>query len=203
MKRWYELLDPALFHEYGQLHWLAEDNWMPDDAVVVDSPNGSMQMNIISQIIEHFARFGRKNLSRDQNILLLLDGHKSRNDVEWLYEAQMRNIEITQLPINTSHFLQPNDQNVNKTMKRAIREMRTYLSKVQIDLKYNDVSIKMKLGICGFRSLTSEIIRTSYSTIGIWPMDYRFYDWAVKNWTIEPSTRNEGSEVEPDTVFKK
>lgn len=120
----------------------------------------------------------------EKAIVLFLDGHASRNGLKWIEEAQKCNIEIILLPANTTHFLQPCDNDLNKTFQRVIRETRDALLKMATT-NVHAMGFKLKLAVAGHAGVTPDVVRKSFVNTGIWPMDYRFAerlrDKAVKD----------------------
>ena len=146
---------------------------MPDDAVVLTSENGSMEKRLIEFAVEHIARYVRKWVPQDRQYCLTLDGHSSREGWEWLEYSSTAGRAVVQSPANTSHFLQPCDQNVNKTFKQAMRKARDKLSAVtSVDIR--TVRVNVMAGMAAYHAITSVSICNSFESTGMWPMDYRF-----------------------------
>ena len=66
-----------------------------------------MTKEVLPMYIEHFARNARK-IATDLSLplLLLLDGYRSRNGIEWIQHALKNNNEVGQSPANKTHYLQ-------------------------------------------------------------------------------------------------
>ena len=176
MSRWTDPFDEMLFRDpEGIPHRALYPNWFPGSGVVVCSEKGSMTKVILTIFMRHLARYARKFVTHDDPILLLLDGHKSRRGTEWLEVASQNNIEVVQMPANTSHFLQPCDQFVNKSFKSQVRKSRDYLTNL-CAINAGDIQMKLILGIDGHHSISENDIRRSFHSTGIWPMDFWFMD---------------------------
>lgn len=104
--------------------WLTQKNWFPDDALFLMTESGSMEKRIIKLVIEHINKFVRQCLLPNLAYCLTLDGHKSREGTQWLEYCNEVKCEVVQSPSDTSHFLQPCDRKVKKTMKESIRNNR-------------------------------------------------------------------------------
>ena len=137
------------------------------------SDNGSCEKRLIKLIIEHVNGFVRRFVPENKRFCLTLDGHKSRNGIDWLHYCEEVGCEVVQLPSDTSHFLQACDNKVNKTFKTSIRSYRDVLSK-NSTLDLCSVRVGLILGIFGFESVTERDIKDSFDNCGLWPMDYRF-----------------------------
>lgn len=143
MDRWYEPLESEVCKEDSGLYWLDFKGWFPSNGVVVGSPNGSMTMDLIPQIIDHIAKYASSHHKPGQNVLLLLDGNRSSNGVDWLYAARNKNIEIEQLSNNTTHFLQSNDQDTNLILNRAVRAIVSFLTSMNPLVNLGDMGMKL------------------------------------------------------------
>lgn len=187
MQRWFEPLPSDLFKdECGGAHWMTAE-WMPPGSFIIGTKNGSMEQGIIHFVIEHMHRHARKIVPNTRKaLLLLLDGHASRGGAEWLERGVEKKIEIVQAPANTSHFIQPCDDRINKTFKRTVRKTRDALCKTTW-VECADMRIKMMLGVAGYRSLTPEVVRKSFKATKMWPMDYSFVEHA-RDYTPTEST---------------
>lgn len=92
--------------------------------MIVVSENGSMEGNILAAYMKHLDTFARRSVRAEDTILLCLDGKASRKDIQWIHECAERNIECVINAANTSHFLQPCDQHINKKFDESLREIR-------------------------------------------------------------------------------
>lgn len=96
-------------------------DWFPGEGVIQCSENGSTEKAKISSFIVHSNRFVREFVTSDVTVLLTLDVHISQGGYEWLEICRENRIEVIYFPADTSHFLQPCDQRVNKTFKQTVR----------------------------------------------------------------------------------
>lgn len=174
MKKWYEPLDSTIYRNSdGSAHWLARDGWLPGDTALRTSENGSMEQTTMPFFVEHLGRYVRKFVPDDKSWVLLLDGHSSRLDFEWVKQCAKRNIVPVILPANTSHFLQPCDQKINKSFQTAVRKVRDELLKCG-RVNTGSISFKLKVAIAAHRMITAQHVKDSFAATGLWPMDYRF-----------------------------
>ena len=139
----------------------------------VMSEKGSMTVKTILYFMRYFNTYVRKHVPQEEKILMTLDCHSSRKWIFWHEEAMKNNIEIAKTPANTSHVLQPYDQRVNKVIKSGLRRVRDQLSEAGMK---NTKSVKFKLitALAAIDDLSSNYIKVSFSTKGLWPMDMRF-----------------------------
>ena len=86
-----------------------------------------MTMALLPVFIESFNKNVRAYVSEDEHVLLTLDTHKSRNGIEWLNTFIKYNIELEQVPTNTTHSLQPCDAFVNKEFKINMSRFQDYI----------------------------------------------------------------------------
>ena len=115
MSKWFEPLNSGIYKfENGRPHPLSEHGWCPDDACVAMTENGSMQMDVMPMFIEHINSFVRRTVNASLHYIFCLDGHSSRKGIKCLELCIDYKCEVIQSPANTSHFLQPCDNAVNK-----------------------------------------------------------------------------------------
>ncbi len=146
MSAWF---DPLSKEEFAN-HKLTALNWFPEDGVVKVTENGSMTREILPALMKQLHKFVSKFLPTGMFYLLCLDGHKSRLGIYGLRYVKKNHCEIVQSPANTSHFLQPCDQYVNRTFQRSVRKLKDEVSGTAI---MNTKSVKFKL-MCGVKGTT-------------------------------------------------
>ena len=178
MEAWFEPLDSCVFKDKnGVPHFLCDKKWYPDDSFEIGTPSGSMDSSVISFAIHHLATHGRRLVGHNKRFVLLLDGHGSRKGVEWLDVSLENDISVVQSPANTSHFLQPCEQDINKMFQRAVRSTKDFLVGIET-LNVAVMGLQLKLGIAGYKAVTDDVVKASWRKCGLWPMDYRFVDMA-------------------------
>ena len=74
---------------------------------------------------------------------------------------------------NTSHFLQPCDQNVNWRFKSSIRHFRDELCKASL-IDTRQVAVHLACGVHRFESITLKDARLSFKNTRIYPFDPAF-----------------------------
>ena len=193
MSNWYmKLAEDEYELSYGHLRVLTEDGWFPSDASLVMAEKGSMEMCIIPLFMQHLNRFVRQYVPSEQHYVLVLDGHISRKGVDWLELAQEMNFVVVQSPANTSHFLQPCDQQVNKTFQTTVRSVRDALcaaSKNAVGVR--NIKIKLMLAVIACEAIIAEDIRVSWISTGLWPMDFKFPDrWRTRQDDMKDEARS-------------
>ena len=103
--------------------------------------------------------------------LLILDGHDSHNFVELIELAIANQIDIVELPAQTSNWLQPCDRTVFKPLKAAYGDVCQ-----QLMSDYPGVVVS-KANFCGLFSkawntaLTGDNIRSGFRACGIYPFN--------------------------------
>ena len=189
---WFLPLNPEVFKDKDGPHWLTREDWFPKTTFLTGTQNGSMEMSVIENVIAHIQKHYRHIVPPRKKLCLLLDGHSSRNGIKWLQAAREANIEVVQAPSNTSHFLQPNDDAVNRVFKKAVRGTQLFLLSKKL-LSFNNVAMKLRLGMAGFRAITEQTVKRAWLNTGLWPMDYRFVAKAEQNWNGAPLRRGRGA----------
>ena len=110
MSTWTHPLSKADFtNSHGVPHWLCDNSWFPPETALHVTKCGSVDRNIIVKIAKHINRHVRKTIDSGKHVVLLVDGHSSRDGVEWLEVCEKLNIVVVRLPANTTHILQPCD----------------------------------------------------------------------------------------------
>ena len=106
-------------------------------------------------------------------ILLTLGGHSSRGGHLWVDICKSYNIEVIQAPANTSHFLQPCDQTINKKFKPTIRKVRDDLCSAVL-ANTRTVQFKLMCAIVGHDMISTDDIRRSFQDTGLFPLNHDF-----------------------------
>ncbi len=150
MSDWF---DPLPKESYGG-HTLTEQDWFAAYGAVQISEKGSMTRAIIPSFVKHFDKYVRNFLPSSTSSPLTLDGHKSRMGVEWVDLCQQNNCEVVQSPANTSHFLQPRDEFVNKAFQGAEGTRGTPWAVALTNTK--SVQFKQMCGMSGFHRIITQ-----------------------------------------------
>ena len=166
------------------------NNWFPSDGVIAVSDKGSMTMELLPMFIRHFNRNARRYVNSGESIVITIDGHRSRNGVEWLQLCQQFSIEVVQAPANTTHFLQPCDSHILKSFKSSMRRLRDAFCTSNI-MDTRAVNFKLAVGLAGYRGIKPWIVRKSFEDVGLFPMDYRFLNKFKKNTARSPGNIGE------------
>ena len=173
MSNWVEPL-PSIYKNSGEIcRKFEQENWFPKDGVIKCTEKGSMEMSIMPAFIKHLNAYVRSFLPNDVSYLLSLDGHGSRNGVEWLELCSENRCEVVVSPANTSHFLQPCDQFVNKTFKMEMRTIRDEFAKSGI-LDTRSVRFNLVCGVHAYNTITVRDATASFARAGIFPFSPEF-----------------------------
>ena len=130
-------------------------------------------MDVLPSLMQHINNTVRRFVPPDLHYFLCLDGHSSRNGTEWIELYQNNNCEAVVGAANTSHFLQPCYQNVNRRFNSSIRHFRDELCKASL-IYTRQVAVNLACGVHGFESITLEDARLSFRNTGIYPFDPAF-----------------------------
>ena len=88
-----------------------------NDFYVTASENGWVDGNIKKFWPQHFLTY----IDKSKKYILLLDGHSSNLDSDFIQEAKNNNIEVIAFPANLTHLLQPLDRNFFRILKDFLR----------------------------------------------------------------------------------
>jgi hypothetical protein len=123
------------------------------------SPNGWIDGETKAIWLTHFLNY----IDKSRKNLLLLDGHSSNFDPQFISTARTNNIEVIAFPANLTHLLQPLDQNFFRILKDNLRKQ---LVKMKVKEKWDICSFLVD----PFHLSTSEgIITASFEIPGIFP----------------------------------
>ena len=109
----------------------------------------------------------------DKRVCLVLDGHSSRKGWHWLQKCVNHDIEVVQSHTNNSHFLQPCDADMNKTFHKSVRKTIAFLSETAV-MDFSGISMKLRLGVIGYKSISREVLTSSFEKCGLGPIEYHF-----------------------------
>jgi hypothetical protein len=93
--------------------WMAEETL--DGQLVAVSEKGWITTEIFKEYLQHF-----KEKVGDRKVLLLVDGHVTREDASVLTYCAEKNIILFKLPAHTTHELQPLDKVVMPAFKKKL-----------------------------------------------------------------------------------
>ncbi|KAJ3427274.1 protein derived from transposon [Anaeramoeba flamelloides] len=96
-------------------------------------------------------------------VLLVLDGHSSRLDLDSLESLAKANIQVAVIPAHSSHITQPLDRTTFSVFKNHLRK-----STLETKLEKNLETILD----CLQKSLTIKTIKSGFSRAGIYPLDF-------------------------------
>lgn len=143
-------------------------NWFPVDGVIKVSDNGSMEKPILTAAVSHVNTFVRQFVPSNEAYVLCLDGHSSRKGTEWVEECANNNCEAVLQPANTSHFLQPCDQSINKRFKTAMRELRDAFRHLGL-VDTRQVNLNLACAVHAFECISASDVTDSFQATGIYP----------------------------------
>lgn len=150
---------------------------MPAEVFVIETSNGSMQMDVIHFVIEHIDKHARKFALDDKPLLLLLAGKGSQTEYYLLRLVRTMQIEVVQVPNNMFHFIQPNERIVKFVFQRIVRATRDPIQKLSI-VSFGDIDFKVLLGVSDYLVITPDIVQHPFEKSDVWPMFYVFVYWA-------------------------
>lgn len=181
MFRWFAALDKNLYKfNSGGLKRLSNQGWFPSNTAVEVSEYGSMDKGIISLFVQHLNCSIRRFVTSIEHYVLLLDGHSSRKGFNWLEVCGKIKCEVVQSPANTSHFLQPSHQFINKCFQETFRVMRDK-SSAKVITNFKSFQMKLMLPVTGFQPNTERHVLSSWTKVGLSPIRFDF----ARRWWIK------------------
>ena len=153
-------------------------------AAFVSSPRGWINFNIWEMWAFHFVcwfshyRNTLPNELKDQKILLITDGHKTRSNPRVLDLFRSSGIELLILPPHISHILQPFDVGIGGALKVTFRKLvLEYARKHSRELSAMNHLAKLRyLYVLAFldslrRTITIQSAANSFKSTGIYPFN--------------------------------
>ena len=125
-----------------------------------------MDMEILPCFMTHLNNFVRFMLHNNQHHVVCIDGHFSLNGLTFLYYSLKNYCEIVLCRANTSHFLRPCYQKVNKRLKSAMRTLRDEFNKAVI-ADTESVRFNLVCAVYACRQITTEDITRSFHPTGL------------------------------------
>lgn len=115
-----------------------DPDWLPNESLVYTSAQGSVTMEPMPYLVQHFDKFvpvlvlREKPIQqidkfvpvlvlREKPVLLLIDGNSARREENWITNCRQSKFCVVQLPANTSHFLQPCNESNNRIFETTTR----------------------------------------------------------------------------------
>lgn len=133
----------------------------------------AMEMNIFQAFITHISKHFQRIVT-SQSVLLTFHGHESRNGTGWIEECRRNNIEAVIAPANTSHFLHPCDQAVNKRFNTAMRELRD-VDVMKSDIDTHKVNFNLAFAVHAHEQITATEITKSSAETGLYPFQNEIF----------------------------
>lgn len=126
--------------------------------------------------------------------LLIVDGHGSHTNTDFMWECYQRNIYTIFLPAHTSHITQPLDVSVFGPLKKHYRNEVSYRSSLVDGSDLGKQGFLRCYALAHHRAFSNVNIRSGWKTTGLWPVN--------RNKVLESSqfTINTGPPLLPDPV---
>lgn len=169
MQNWLRPLSEDIWDDcFGVPTWFKKDGWFDVNSSKIGIKDGFMESSCISFVIHHIRGHIKGLVPDGKPLPIMLDGLKSRCGWEWLTKATAENIEVVQLPENTTHSLHPSDKSINKAFQTTVRKTRDLISQKSM-LDFSSMNRKLILGISGYRALTKNIVKVAFINMNICP----------------------------------
>jgi len=111
-----------------------------------------------------------QNIGKERPQLLICDGHASHNNVEFLKLALEQDIIIGELPGHTSHWTQPFDRTMFKSLKSNWNtQVDTFVKETGVPLGHS--RFLRVFSRAWKNSMTTANVRNGFKATGIYPFD--------------------------------
>lgn len=101
--------------------------------------------------------------------------HSSRKCKDWIEVCRKNRSEAVVAPANTSHFLQPCDQNINRRFKNSLRTIRGAFCRCGLT-DTRQINFNLACWVHGCASITPADINAAFEKTGTFPVDNNFAD---------------------------
>jgi hypothetical protein len=146
----------------------------PAGSLVISNESGWMTKETFLEWLKHFQKFAKA--SREDKVLLVLDGHNSHTrNIEALEFAKQNGIVMVSLPARTTHKLQPLDRTFYKPLM-------TYYNKACGNFLRRLPGVKITIfNLCRLfseaydRCSTVSIAKEGFACTGLWPVNRNIF----------------------------
>ena len=105
--------------------------------------------------------------------MLILDGHGSYVDLDFLWICKQNKVRLLFLPAHSSHVLQPLDLSVFLVVKRFYRQQIHELSHLDDAAPVKKERFITAYHVARERAITERVIRARWATAGICPLNIK------------------------------
>lgn len=88
--------------------------WFSDDTCLMMTENGYVDSKNMPLVFKHIDEYIRTVVRDMKHSLLILDGHCSRESIQWHRVCALVDFELVKWPAKTTNILQPCSNAVNK-----------------------------------------------------------------------------------------
>ena len=156
------------------------------------NPSAYTTKELFEQYIVRFVDYlhiQQEGLGHRRPILLVVDGHCSRLNVDLLFHCTVNGVTVFELPIHLTHLLQPNDAVVNRYMKDVIR------CKFQECIAALILPTRVQLACFVLEALLSDAMKNaivvSWRHCGLWELDPTRAAYLIKDEVISSALGND------------
>lgn len=127
---------------------------------------------------------------RKHPVILIVDGHSSRLDVETMWQAAVNQVCIVALPSHLTHLLQPNDAGVNKSVKSLLgKHGLDQLHEFDLDVNMTDVACIVVKAL-NDPSLRKTIVN-SFRSCGVWPLNKSAVETLIRRESVSMDVQSD------------
>ena len=132
------------------------------------SGNGWIDSSLFVAYLDHYIK--HKNATKDNKVLLILDGHVSHKSIEAIDKAVDNGIVLLTLPPHTSSKLQPLDRSVFRSLKMSYsRECDKWMTNHH-GRKISEYEMASILKPAFLKAMSPSNIISGFESTGIYPL---------------------------------
>lgn len=156
-----------------------------DNADFYSSPTGWITSDVFAKWAVNFARWvnrwraGLDPLRKNRRVLLLMDGHTSRRNLDAIHYLWQNRIDVLTFPGHCTHVMQPFDVGVASPLKARLRQEIHEMEQTMGDGRFRgwtQAAVKRYTLVASFlesfaKAVTPLNARSSFRATGIYPWD--------------------------------
>jgi hypothetical protein len=171
----------------------------PPGTVFGCSKNGWITSELFVQWLKHFIKHNKLEKNKDNQLLLLLDGHTTHTkNIEAIDLACEYGIIMLSFPAHTTHRLQPLDRSFFKSLKFNYNEASSVWLRTNLGNTIKQSTISEILGIAYSKSVRMDIAMNGFKSTGIWPCnrhEFQDEDFCTLTRVVEESLRINSNDI--------
>lgn len=145
----------------------------PAESISFATPNGWMTKDSFLKWLQHFVSVTKP--SKEDPVLLIIDGHRSHKDLDVILYARENYIHMLSFPPHTTHKLQPLDRTFMKPFKNFYNAACSSWMRANPGLRINDYDIAKLVADAYKKVCRLDIAENGFKCTGIYPTNSQIF----------------------------